>query len=76
MHLPLFLDNIGTGKVSTNNGKVRTKDDRHHNSLMGVWNRIVRPKPPVDKDLKRDKNADRQLKRVRDRSEYADALPP
>jgi hypothetical protein len=73
MHLPIFLDTKGTGKVSTNNGKVRTDDDRHHNSLKGVWNRIVRPVPPLDKDLKRDKNAERQLKRVLDRSEYADA---
>ncbi len=73
LHMPIFLANTRTGKVSTNNGKVRTDDDRHHNSLKGVWQRFVRPSPPVDKDLKRDKNADRQLKRVRDRSEYADA---
>jgi hypothetical protein len=62
MHLPIFLDTKGTGKVSTNNGKVRTDDDRHHNSLKGVWNRIVRPVPPVDKDLKRDKIASKNLR--------------
>ena len=71
--MPAFLDTIGTGKLSMNNGKVRTDEDHHHNSLKGVWNRVVRPAPPVDKDLKREKNADRQLRRVRDRSEFADA---
>lgn len=71
--MPVYLKNIGTGKVSKNNGKVRTDEDRHHNSLEGVWNRIVRPAPPVDKTLKKEKNAVRQKKRVHDRSEFADA---
>ena len=73
LHMPVYLENIGTGKVSMNNGKVRTEEDRHHNSLKCVWNRTVRPAPPVDKDLKKEKNGVRQLKRVRDRSELADA---
>ena len=57
-----FWTTFGTGKVSSNNGKVRTDDDRHHNSLKGVWKRIVRPVPPVDKDLKRDKIASKNLR--------------
>ncbi len=59
------------GKVSMNNGKVRSAEDRLHNSLKGVWNRVVHPEAPMDKELKKIKNQARAIKRKSDRSSNA-----
>ena len=51
-----------------NNGKVRSDEDRLHNSTKGVWNRVVNPPVKIDKAVKKIKNEARANKRKLDRS--------
>lgn len=56
-----------------NNGKTRDRAQHQHNFLKGVWTRVVKPKKPMDKALKKIKNQSRKTIRQADRSAEADA---